>query len=147
MFCFIFNRLLQSALVLLIMSFVIYGLMGLMPGDPIDLMIISEPKITAEDAARLRTLYGLDTPIMERYWQWLTGALIGDFGYSRMSAGPVLNIIWPALGNTATLLGLSFLLALIIALPLGTLAATQPYSKLDYGINLFLFSGISMPPF
>ena len=144
---FVFNRALQSALVLLVMSFVIYGLMCLMPGDPIDLMITSDPKITTEDAARLRALYGLDTPITERYWHWLTGALSGNFGYSRMFAQPVFQIIWPALGNTAILLGLSFVLALVIALPLGALAAIRPYSKLDYSINLFLFAGISVPPF
>ena len=144
---FILSRAFQSVIVIFIMSFVIYGLMGLMPGDPIDLMVTSDPKITAEDAARLRQLYGLDTPITERYWHWLVGALAGDFGHSRMFARPVFDVIWPALGNTATLLGLSFALALLIALPLGTIAAVRPYSRLDYGINLFLFAGISVPPF
>lgn len=147
MITFVLNRLLQSMGVILIMSFVIYGLMGLMPGDPIDLMITSDPKISQEDATRLRTLYGLDTPIIERYWHWLQGALTGDFGFSRMFARPVFDVIWPALGNTALLLGLSFILALIIALPLGIIAAARPYSGLDYGINLFVFAGISVPPF
>ncbi|NQW01551.1 MAG: ABC transporter permease [Rhodospirillales bacterium] len=144
---FIFNRLLQSALVLAVMSFAIYGLMGLMPGDPIDLMITSDPKITSEDAARLRALYGLDAPISERYWHWLSGALSGDFGFSRMFARPVFEVIWPALANTSILLGLSFIIALMIALPLGIIAAVRPYSGLDYGINLFVFAGISVPPF
>jgi len=144
---FILNRLLQSLGVILIMSFVIYGLIGLMPGDPIDLMITSDPTITPEDAARLRVLYGLDTPLVQRYWHWLQGALTGDFGFSRMFARPVFDVIWPALGNTALLLGLSFLLALVIALPLGIIAAARPYSGLDHGINLFVFAGISVPPF
>ena len=144
---FVLNRLAQSTVVLLIMSFTIYGLMGLMPGDPIDLMITSDPKITTEDAARLRELYGLNAPLTDRYWHWLTNALKGDFGFSRMFSRPVFDVIWPALGNTLQLLGLSFLLALVIAIPLGIIAAVKPYSKLDYAINLFVFAGISVPPF
>ena len=57
---FLVNRLLQSVGVLLVMSFVIYGLIGLMPGDPIDLMIAANPELTPKDATRLKALYGLD---------------------------------------------------------------------------------------
>ena len=88
---FLFNRLWHSALVLAVVSFAVYSLIGLMPGDPVDLMITADPKITAEDAARLRALYGLDQPIIERYGNWLSAALIGDFGYSRLYARPVMG--------------------------------------------------------
>jgi len=144
---FLINRLIQSATVLLVMSFAIYGLIGLMPGDPIDLMITADPKITAADAAHLRELYGLDRPITERYGNWLSAAFGGDLGYSRLHAKPVLQVMGPALANTVILLGLSFSLALFIALPLGVLAAARSRTKLDYGINLFAFAGISVPPF
>ena len=144
---YLVNRLIQSVLVLVVMSFVIYGLMGLMPGDPIDLMITADPKITSEDAAELRHLYGLDKPITMRYGNWLGAALSGDFGFSRLHARPVLEVLGPALGNTVVLLGLSLVLALVIALPAGIIAATRPYSKLDYAINLVAFAGISVPPF
>ncbi|MDD9876915.1 MAG: ABC transporter permease, partial [Magnetovibrio sp.] len=128
-------------------SFVIYALIGLMPGDPVDLMITADPKITAADAAHLRELYGLDKPITERYGNWLGAALGGDLGYSRLHAKPVLEVMGPALANTVTLLGLSLTLALLIALPLGVLAAARAHSKLDYGINMIAFAGISIPPF
>ena len=141
------NRLIQSAVVLTVMSFVIYALIGLMPGDPVDLMITADPKITAADAAHLRELYGLDKPITERYGNWLGAALGGDLGYSRLHAKPVLEVMGPALANTVTLLGLSLTLALLIALPLGVLAAARAHSKLDYGINMIAFAGISIPPF
>ncbi len=141
------SRLLQSLFVLGIMSFVIYALIGLMPGDPIDLMITADPKITGEDAARLRELYGLDKPIFERYGNWLSAALGGDFGFSRMHSKPVLEVMIPALGNTVKLLGLSFILALAIALPAGVAAAARPYSRTDYTINMLAFAGISVPPF
>jgi peptide/nickel transport system permease protein len=141
------ERLLQSIVVIVVMSFVIYGLIGLMPGDPVDLMISADPKITSEDAARLRELYGLDKPIVERYGNWLTAALGGDFGYSRLHARPVLEVLGPALANTAMLMGLAFACSLAIALPAGIVAAMRPYSRLDYTVNLLAFAGISTPPF
>ena len=144
---FLFHRLWQSALVLVLMSFVVYSLIGLMPGDPVDLMITADPKITAEDAARLRELYGLDKPIIERYGNWLVAALSGDFGYSRLYARPVMEALAPAMGNTLVLLGLSFALALMIALPAGIAAAYKPYSRIDYAINMTAFAGLSVPPF
>jgi peptide/nickel transport system permease protein len=95
----------------------------------------------------LRKLYGLDQPIIERYGNWLSAALRGDFGYSRLYARPVMEVLGPAIANTVTLLGLSLGLALLIALPAGIAAAYRPYSRLDYSINMAAFSGISVPPF
>jgi peptide/nickel transport system permease protein len=141
------ERLLQSVVVLAVMSFVIYGLMWLMPGDPIDLMISADPKMTSEDAARLRELYGLDRPFLERYLNWLGSALSGDLGYSRLRAAPVLSVLAPALVNTIVLMSCAFVLAVLIALAAGIVAALRPYSKLDYAINLLAFAGISTPPF
>ncbi len=141
------DRLVQSLAVLGVMSFVIYWLMGLMPGDPLDLMINADPKLSSADAERLRALYGLDRPIIERYFNWLSAVFSGDLGFSRLHAKPVLTVLWPALGNTALLLGLSFLLAIVIALPTGIAAAIRPYSKIDYLINFLAFAGISLPSF
>jgi peptide/nickel transport system permease protein len=85
--------------------------------------------------------------LLERYGHWLAAALQGDFGYSRLHARPVLDVLLPRLGNTCLLMGLSFALALILAMPAGILAAMRPRSVLDYGLNLFAFAGISMPSF
>lgn len=144
---FLFQRLGQALLVLAIMSFVIYALIGLMPGDPIDLMITADPHITAEDAQRLRSLYGLDQPIYLRYWHWLSAALQGDLGYSRLYSQPVMTVMMPALGNTLVLLGLAFVFSIIIALVAGVFAAVKPYGLRDYTINLLAFAGISVPSF
>ena len=144
---FILDRLIQSLVVLAVMSFVIYWLIGLMPGDPIDLMISSDPRLSSQDAARLRALYGLDRPIAERYWNWLTAALSGELGYSRLQGKPVLDVLAPALANTIVLMGTSFVLALLIALPAGIAAAVRPYAPLDTAINLAAFAGISLPSF
>ncbi|MEK9671421.1 MAG: ABC transporter permease [Rhodospirillaceae bacterium] len=147
MLAFIIQRVAQAALVLAVMSFVIFGLIGLMPGDPVDLLISADPQMTQEDIAKLREIYGLDKPIVLRYASWLAEVLQGDFGFSRLFARPVFDVLLPALGNTLTLLGISLSMALLIGLPLGIWAAVRPYSTRDYAVNLFAFAGISVPSF
>ena len=147
MLSFLTRRLIESAVVLLIMSFVVYGLMGLMPGDPIDLMVTSNPNLTPDDLARLKALYGLDRPLLSRYATWLGAALQGDFGYSRLHLVPVLDVLGPRLANTLVLMGASLACAFAIALPAGVFAAAKPRSRRAGVINLAAFAGISMPPF
>ena len=141
------SRLIQSLIVLLVMSFVVYGLMGLMPGDPIDLMIASDPHLSAADAVRLKALYGLDRPWTERWLRWLLQLVQGELGYSRLYARPVMDAMGPALLNTATLMVCSLLLALGVALPLGILASLRPGSLLDGLVNLLAFASVSLPVF
>ena len=140
-------RLTESMVVLLLVSFAVYSLIGLMPGDPIDIMVQSDPDLTPADAKRLKALYGLDQPITVRYRNWLGAALQGDFGNSRTHMRPVLEILWPRLGNSLLLLGLSLALSLAIAIPVGALAAMRANGVFDYGVNLACFAGISIPPF
>jgi peptide/nickel transport system permease protein len=140
-------RAVGTLVTLTLMSFVVYVLIGLMPGDPIDMMIAGDPKMTSADAARLRALYGLDKPLVERYLAWALQAVQGNFGYSRSFGQPVLAVLGPRLLNTLTLAGLAFVLSAGIALPLGIWAAAHPRSRADYLINLFCFAGISAPPF
>jgi peptide/nickel transport system permease protein len=134
-------------LVLAVMSFIIYALIGLMPGDPIDQMLTADPHLTAADAARLKALYGLDRPLGERYLAWAHAALSGDLGYSRLYAKPAVAALLPRLANTAVLMLSSFVLSLAIALPLGAAAARRPGSALDTAANLLSFAGMSIPPF
>ncbi|MEW5727405.1 MAG: ABC transporter permease [Pseudomonadota bacterium] len=143
----ILSRLLQSLAVLLVMSFVVYGLMGLMPGDPIDLMIAADPHLTPEDAERLKALYGLDRPWTERYLRWLAQVAQGEFGYSRLYAKPVWEAMLPALGNTALLMAAALAVALAVALPLGILASLRPGSVFDHAVNLLAFASVSLPTF
>src|SRR5262249_31833242 len=133
--------------VLALMSFVIYSLIGLMPGDPISLMLTADPHLTAADVARLKAVYGVDQPLMTRYLAWAKAALSGDFGYSRIYSTRAVAALVPRLGNTALLMGVSFVLSLAIALPLGAAAARRPGSALDILANLLSFAGISIPPF
>lgn len=144
---FVLTRLGQSVLVLLVMSFIIYILLGLMPGDPIDLMIGADPNVTAADVARLKALQGLDQPLLDRYAAWLGNAVVGDFGYSRLFAKPVLEVLGQRLLNSLVLMAISLVVALSIAIPAGIHAARRPGSWTDQLINLLCFAGISVPPF
>ena len=144
---FIAARLGESLVLLLAMSFVIYLLIGLMPGDPADMLIAADPRITSADVARIKALYGLDQPLYSRYFAWLQSALGGDFGYSRLHLRPVLEVMGPFLLNSLLLMGASFVLSVAIALPAGVYAAIKPHSKLDHAINLLCFAGLSAPPF
>jgi peptide/nickel transport system permease protein len=140
-------RLVEIAAMLVLMSFVIYALIGLMPGDPIDLMLGADPHLTAADVARLKLLYGVDRPLIERYLAWAQAALHGDLGYSRLFLTPVAATLLPRLSNSLLLMGLSFVIAFAVSLGLGIAAARRPGSRFDGAVNLACFAGVSMPTF
>lgn len=141
------QRLLQTLVMLLVLSAATYWLLGLMPGDPADLILGADPDATAADVARIKALYGLDRPIWERYLDWLSGALQGEFGYSRLYAQPVLDIVAQRLPTTIVLIGISLALALSVALPAAVSAARNPGGLADRTVNLLCFAGVSVPPF
>ncbi len=144
---FILRRLLQTLLVIIILSYVCFGLMTLMPGDPVEMMISANPKITQEDVTRLRDFYGLDQPVYKRYLNWVSDIASGDLGYSRTYRIPVTEMMGPSLSATFVLSMISLVFSLLLAVPLGIICALKPNSKLDYAINLFNFAGISLPSF
>jgi peptide/nickel transport system permease protein len=144
---YIASRLVQILIVLLAMSFVIYALIGLMPGDPIDILIGADPRMTQADAARLRAVYGLDGSLLQRYLAWLGQAVQGNFGFSRSFSIGTLDVLLPRLGNTLLIMVPSFVLSAALAFPLAIAAARRPNSVRDTSINLLSFAGISIPPF
>ena len=97
--------------------------------------------------AHLRAIYGLDQPILLRYWHWLAAALQGDFGFSRTHAQPVMQVLLPALWQTCQLMLASFVVSLTLAMTLGIAAALKPGGILDGVVSLFAFAGISVPVF
>jgi peptide/nickel transport system permease protein len=129
------------------MSFLIYALIGLMPGDPIDLLRGTDPHLSSADIARLKELYGVGQPLFGRYLGWARQALVGNLGYSRLFAEPVLTALLPRLVNSLALMGTSFVLAFTAALGLGIAAARRPGSAFDRALNLFCFAGVSVPTF
>jgi peptide/nickel transport system permease protein len=97
--------------------------------------------------SNLRSIYGLDQPLALRYLHWLAAALTGDFGFSRLHARPVLEVLAPALLSTARLMLTSFVLSAMLALGLGIAAALRPGGATDRAVGLFAFTGMSLPTF
>ena len=131
----------------LVVSALVFWLVGLMPGDPLDLLISADPDITPADVERLKALYGLDQPLWSRYLAWLGGAVTGELGFSRLYAQPVAAILLDPLLNTLVLMLASLVLGLAIAVPLAVLAARRPGGPLDLSVNLLAFAGFSVPSF
>ncbi len=144
---YLLKRLFFNLLTFFVLSFVIFQIMALMPGDPLDLMIQSNPNMTSEDLQRLKRIYGLDQPGYVRYFNWFGEAIRGDFGYSRTFKVPVTDVVGSPIFNTFLLGGLSLLLSLFVAIPLGTLAAVKRGKVIDRIIRGFAFTGTSVPSF
>lgn len=138
-------RLAQIAVTLALLSGLMFLLIGLMPGDPIDLAIAGDPRLSAEDAVRLRALHGLDQPLHARYLAWAAALAQGQFGYSRLFAQPVAQVVGPALLSTLALLGAALALAAGVGLALGALAAMRP--RLAPLVDALAILGQSAPTF
>lgn len=119
-------RIPQMALTLLLLSLAAYLAIGAMPGDPISLALMADPRLGPADVARMRALHGLDQPLLLRWWAWLSGVLHGEFGYSRLFARPAAEILWPALRGSLVLLGTALALAAGLGVAAGMLAALRP---------------------
>jgi peptide/nickel transport system permease protein len=142
-----FSRMAQAVLVVVVMSFLLFVLIGLMPGDPLENMFEGNPSMTPELMAQMRELYGVDLPIWTRYANWAREAVTGDLGYSSLYFRPVLDVLWPAMIQTAKLLALTLLISVPLAMTLGTIAARRPNGFLDSAIGVFSFAAISLPNF
>ncbi len=161
---YLIRRVFSMLIVIIISSFLIYMLLNLAPGGPLWELTQQgasrESAVTAEDYARLQKMLGLDKPLAVRYVVWLIGddwldggprkgILRGDWGESwRVAQGmPVTELILSRVGNTIVLSGAALILALVIAIPVGIVAAVKQYSKLDYVLTIFAFFGVAMPVF
>lgn len=144
---FILMRTLQAAFVMLVMSFLLFILIGMMPGDPIETMFEGNPALTPELVRQMRDMYGLDEPVTRRYWHWLVSALGGDLGYSSLYFQPVLEVLGPAVLQTTILVSATLLVSIPTALLLGTLAARRTNSLPDTVIGILSFAAISTPSF
>ena len=143
---YILRRVLIALPSLLGISVVLFTVLALAPGDPFG-ELASNPNIPAEVAANLRKSFGMDDPIMIRYFRWLFAMLHGDWGFSFASRINVVDLIMQRLPTTVIVIGSSQVLALAIALPVGIYAATKPYSLFDQIANTLTFIGFSLPTF
>lgn len=131
---------------LLGISLALFTVLALAPGDPFG-ELAANPNVPPEVAAELRRKFGMDDPVLVRYWSWFTAMLQGSWGFSFVSRMDVDQLILQRLPTTLVVIGSSQLLALAIALPVGIYAATRPYSIFDQIANTLAFIGFSLPTF
>ena len=143
---YIIKSILKAIPMLLAVSVIIFALLQAMPGDPLD-MYLENPSASPEAIEAIKRSYGLDQPVYIQYLNWLKGILTGDWGRSYMSRRPVLELIGEKLRPTLELSGTAFLLALIIAIPLGVTGAIKKGKAFDNVTSVTTFLGISMPAF
>jgi len=143
---YLLRRLLILVPSLLGISIVLFTALALAPGDPFG-ELATNPNVPPEVGAALRAKFGLDDPVWLRYLHWLVAMLHGDWGFSFVSRMDVDRLILQRLPATLLVIGSSQVLALLIALPVGVLAATRPYSIFDQVANTFAFIGFSLPTF
>ena len=145
-FGYVFHRLLSAIPLLLGISVILFSIVHLAPGGPLD-MYTENPAVSQEALDQIAAAYGLDQPVPVQYFLWLKSMLVGDWGYSIRTGRPVLTEIVLRLGPTLELGGLALLLSLAIAIPLGIISASRRGSRLDGALTLASFAGISVPVF
>lgn len=143
---FLLRRLLIAIPSMFGISVVLYTVLALAPGDPFG-ELMTNPNVPASVQAALRAKFGLDDPVYIRYIRWLMAMLQGDWGFSFVSRVNVDRLILQRLPATVAVIGASQILAIIIAIPVGVLAATRPYSVFDQVANTLAFIGFSLPTF
>jgi peptide/nickel transport system permease protein len=140
------ERLVQLVPVLLGVSLIVFTMMALTPGDPVQIMI-GDQAVTPEQEAELRRGLGLDRPVVERFFVFLGNALQGDFGQSFYHRRPVADVIVERLPATVELSLVALFVALFTAIPLGVLAAIRKNSILDRIATVGSLLGVSLPGF
>jgi peptide/nickel transport system permease protein len=143
---YLIKRLLISIPTLIAISIVLFTILALAPGDPMA-EFATNPAITEEVRENIRKYLGLDRPIYIRYFKWLFAFVRGDLGYSFTSRVPVIDLIRQRLPNTLAVVGIAYIFSVIIALPLGVIAAVKRSSWIDRAISTFTLLGFSLPTF
>jgi len=138
------RRILQTIPILLIISVLLFFMVRAAPGGPLT-AARRNPNITEEQIQKLEEKLGLNRPLPVQYADWVGKMLRGDMGQSIKFRRPVSEMIGERIPNTLLLVGISFLVALLIAVPVGIISALRPYSLFDYIVTTITFLGQSLP--
>ncbi|RJE89312.1 ABC transporter permease [Paracoccus onubensis] len=138
-------RILSSVPVMFIVAVIVFGLLRLSPGDPA--VILAGDSATPEAIAALRQQLGLDQPLPIQFVTWLSGVVTGDFGQSILSRMPVLSLIFDRLEATLVLAVSAIIITVLIAVPLGAIAAWRHNSWIDRAVMALSVAGFSVPAF
>jgi peptide/nickel transport system permease protein len=143
---YLLRRLLVMVPTLFGISVVLFSILALAPGDPFEELALN-PNMPPDVRLNLRRQFGLDDPWPVRYGRWLTAMLQGDWGYAFVNRVAVEALILQRLPTTLFVLGTAYAVALLVALPVGIIAAVRPYSLFDQIATTCAFIGFSLPTF
>lgn len=143
---YIIRRVLIAIPTILVISFIIFAILALAPGDPLAQFALN-PAIPESTRELIRKQFGLDQPWPLRYVKWVTSLSRGDWGFSFGTRGPVIDLIWQRLPQTLTVVGIAYVIAILLAIPIGILSAVKQYSIFDNVATFFSFVGFSVPSF
>jgi len=139
------KRLLQAIPVIIGVSVATFALLNLLPGNPA--LAILGTQATPQSLAALNSQLGLDHPLVDRYWTWVTQALHGNLGNSLSTQQPVAHLIWQRAPVTVELVALAFIIALAVALPVALLSAYRPNHSFDRFTSVGSVVGLSAPAY
>jgi peptide/nickel transport system permease protein len=143
---YLLRRLITAVPTLLLISFILFAILALAPGDPLN-QFAANPAVPPQVRENIRRSLGLDQPWPIRYVKWLTSLAQGDWGYSFASRVPVISLVQQRLPNTLAVLGVAYIISVLLALPIGIISAVKQYSIFDHIATTFAFVGFSLPTF
>jgi peptide/nickel transport system permease protein len=141
---YVARRLLQGLAVLFVVSVVVFVIVHAAPGGP---ELLNQPDMDPSVAREMRASLGLDDPLPAQYGRWIRNAVAGNFGKSYQHGLPTTQLLRDRIPNTLLLSGSALVMAVLLAVPLGTISALYRYSWLDYLATVIAFAGVSIPVF
>lgn len=146
MISYIIRRSLMAIPLLIGITILSFAIIQMAPGGPSSLMM--DPTISKEDMEKFNEKYGLNDPMHTQYIKWVGNMVQGDFGTSLIRRGvPVSEMIMNRLPNTLLLMISSTILAIVVAVPFGVIAARKRYTLTDYSVTITSFVGLATPNF
>ena len=150
---FIAQRFVEAIPVVLLASLLVFAILHLIPGDPVDTMMgaaafgVGTPEQRIALAEQIRDDLGLNDPLAIQYVRWLGNAVRGDLGQSYIQHQAVTKLILDRLPSTLELAGAAMLLSIVLGMSLGVIAAVKRSSPIDAAVMLFSLGGVSIPSF
>jgi len=142
----VISRFFESIIVVFLVSVIIFSIMHVAPGDPVEILL-GQHDVTPERMEAIRDKWGLNKPLVIQYGIWVSNALRGDFGTSVAYGVPVSGLILQRIPNTVVLNLFAIVLTVTIAIPVGVISAIKQYSIIDYVGSTAAVLGMSMPNF
>jgi peptide/nickel transport system permease protein len=151
MLSYIIRRVIYALITLVVVTVIGFIIIDLPPGSYLDTYVsslrASGSDLATEDIQALEARYGMNDPLLVRFWKWISNFVVGDFGESFQHNMPVKDLIWERLQLTIIFAVVNLLISWILAITIGVYSATHRYRASDYLITGLQFTGLAVPPF